>query len=244
MTNAEYSALWTEAVETYGLDNQLTMLMEEAGELVQAVNKYRRSGDLALLIEELADVANMSAQIIHSLGLESAVEAERDSKARRLSYRIAQELGLSRALPEESASSAAVVAEPPPTAGEGDVWQEVAESLQGWGVSEQGLAPARARREHGLREYGTPLQRNNGRDPWVDLGQELLDATAYLAQATSADHPMVVTLYAWALACLGLPPALPPPKGAILHEDGTYNREHHDFFVDVVDSIRKQAART
>lgn len=39
-----------------------------------------------------------------------------------------------------------------------------------------------ARREHGIREYGTPLQPCNGRSALIDLYQELLDATVYVRQ--------------------------------------------------------------
>ena len=39
------------------------------------------------------------------------------------------------------------------------------------------------RRRIGTSRYGTPLQAGNGRDPEVDLLQELLDAAAYSHQA-------------------------------------------------------------
>lgn len=35
------------------------------------------------------------------------------------------------------------------------------------------------RRAHGAREYGTPLQIDNGRDPLQDLYEELLDGVVY-----------------------------------------------------------------
>lgn len=38
------------------------------------------------------------------------------------------------------------------------------------------------RKAHGIREYGTPLQPWNGRDPAVDLYEELLDAVQYARQ--------------------------------------------------------------
>lgn len=39
------------------------------------------------------------------------------------------------------------------------------------------------RDETGAEKYGTRLQPHNGRDPLVDLYQELLDAVVYLRQA-------------------------------------------------------------
>lgn len=38
------------------------------------------------------------------------------------------------------------------------------------------------RREHGIRKYGTALQAGNGRDPRLDLYEELTDALLYLKQ--------------------------------------------------------------
>lgn len=38
------------------------------------------------------------------------------------------------------------------------------------------------RKDMGTAKYGTPLRTNNGRDPLVDLYQELLDAVVYLKQ--------------------------------------------------------------
>lgn len=40
-----------------------------------------------------------------------------------------------------------------------------------------------ARDNEGRRKYGVPLQPHNGRDPLIDLYQELLDAVAYCRQA-------------------------------------------------------------
>lgn len=38
------------------------------------------------------------------------------------------------------------------------------------------------RKEHGIREYGTPLQAHNGRDALVDAFEEAVDLCVYLAQ--------------------------------------------------------------
>lgn len=39
-----------------------------------------------------------------------------------------------------------------------------------------------ARREHGMRKYGRPLESNNGRVALLDLWEELLDGLSYLTQ--------------------------------------------------------------
>ena len=57
--------------------------------------------------------------------------------------------------------------QPGPDSSSGDVWLEVINDMF-------------KRREYGISEYGTPLQRGNGRDGLVDLYQELLDATVYI----------------------------------------------------------------
>lgn len=59
--------------------------------------------------------------------------------------------------------------EPPPTEGEGDMWAEIIEDM-------------RARHQHGLEEYGTPLQRWNGRSAENDAYQEALDLVCYMHQ--------------------------------------------------------------
>lgn len=49
-------------------------------------------------------------------------------------------------------------------------------------IYEKVIEDIRARVAVGVERYGTPLQANNGRDPRVDLYQELLDATMYVRQ--------------------------------------------------------------
>lgn len=44
------------------------------------------------------------------------------------------------------------------------------------------LADMDDRNEEGIRKYNTPLQPFNGRDPLIDLYQELLDAAVYARQ--------------------------------------------------------------
>ena len=45
------------------------------------------------------------------------------------------------------------------------------------------IADIQARRDFGIKKYGTPLQSHNGRDPLVDAYQEALDLCMYLRQA-------------------------------------------------------------
>ena len=51
----------------YGLDSQLNMLQEECAELIQAVSKYRRTGKLENLDEEITDVKILLKQIDYLL---------------------------------------------------------------------------------------------------------------------------------------------------------------------------------
>lgn len=58
-------------------------------------------------------------------------------------------------------------------------------------VADLVIADIRARKAHGLAEYGTPLQPRNGRSALRDLYEELLDGAQYLAQALwEQDHPV------------------------------------------------------
>ena len=76
------------------------------------------------------------------------------------------------------------------------------------------------RRAFGLRKYSTLLRAHNGRDPYCDAVEELLDALAYLAQAREEDRPGASELFHAVLAVTGavtrrLPPeAALPPAGA------------------------------
>ena len=47
-----------------------------------------------------------------------------------------------------------------------------------------------ARREMGRAKYGCELQAGNGRNPWTDCLQELLDAAVYITQATMEGRPI------------------------------------------------------
>ena len=72
--------------------------------------------------------------------------------------------------------------QPPPTPGTGDVWAELIAAARG--TEFERLIPMMAeRRQLGIDRYGTPLQRDNGRNHLVDACQELLDAAVYLYTA-------------------------------------------------------------
>ena len=82
------------ALDTWGTDKQLLMLIEECGELVQAAAKYANGrGDYRLLIEslceEIADVQIMLDQITLAMpdGI-AYVQFARAAKMRRLRQRL------------------------------------------------------------------------------------------------------------------------------------------------------------
>lgn len=81
----------------------------------------------------------------------------------------------------------AATPEPPPIhrPGQGDIQGLVIDDLK-------------ARREEGIRRYGTPLQAHNGRDAMNDLYQEILDAACYLKQVIEERGP-----------CRAEPPKIP-----------------------------------
>ena len=78
---------------------------------------------------------------------------------------------------------ASTTVQPPPAPSTGDVWLEliVAEP-------DEGLRQMYAeRRAFGVAKYGTPLQRDNGRDAVADAVQEALDGMVYAQQAGHAE---------------------------------------------------------
>lgn len=66
--------------------------------------------------------------------------------------------------------------QPAPTPGTGDAWLDLLAALP---VSGRLRDACLARRELGIQRYGTPLQRDNGRDHDADLLEELLDGAVY-----------------------------------------------------------------
>jgi len=97
---------------------------------------------------------------------------------------------LSREAAREAALALAVAAssEPAPEASSGDVWAEVIIHYVTEAEHDETVVEwMRARREFGIAKYGTPLQRDNGRDPVADLRDELLDGCAYALAAGNHD---------------------------------------------------------
>lgn len=76
-----------EIADHYGLISQLDQTTEECAELIQAINKFKRSSSLIgvskLLFEELADVQIMIDQLIYLTNGEKAVSKEREYKIQR-----------------------------------------------------------------------------------------------------------------------------------------------------------------
>jgi ABC-type nitrate/sulfonate/bicarbonate transport system ATPase subunit len=60
--------------------------------------------------------------------------------------------------------------------------QQPSPSGEGKSVTDLVIADLQARREGGVKKYGTELKTNNGRIALIDLYQELLDALLYLRQ--------------------------------------------------------------
>lgn len=71
----------------YGSENQRRKLIEEMGELIQAICK----GKLPNIIEECADVQIMLSQVIYLLGIEKNVEVISAEKIERQLLRIKNE---------------------------------------------------------------------------------------------------------------------------------------------------------
>ena len=79
-----------EAIMEFGVDEQIGMLHEEVGELLSAINKYKRGRVTEReVVTEIADVQIIVEQMAYIFG-ESAVEAERERKLLRLRDRIAK----------------------------------------------------------------------------------------------------------------------------------------------------------
>lgn len=77
-----------DAIDTFGIKNQLDMLQEECAELIVAISHYKRGrpGSSINLSEEIADVHIMMNQIILATPL--SVEFFKEQKLQRLKERI------------------------------------------------------------------------------------------------------------------------------------------------------------
>ena len=90
----EFETLCEGIAKHYGEANQLNQLQEELGELIVAVNKYRRNAEnLTNLVEEIADVEIMLQQIKCLLNLNPEyIEKITANKLLRQEKRISEEI--------------------------------------------------------------------------------------------------------------------------------------------------------
>ena len=90
----EFETLCEGIAKHYGEANQLNQLQEELGELIVAVNKYRRSTDnITNLVEEIADVEIMLRQVKCLLNLNPEyIEKITANKLLRQKKRIGEEI--------------------------------------------------------------------------------------------------------------------------------------------------------
>lgn len=101
--NLEHKSDVLEIITHYGLTAQLDQLIEECAELIQAINKFKRSGGkgqpikadrteaLTNLLEEIADVEVMLDQIKAFMSEESNINNIKNKKVQRQLNRIKEE---------------------------------------------------------------------------------------------------------------------------------------------------------
>ena len=70
MNESEESEIYRRAIEKFGTMKQLEMMIEEASELIQAIQKYKRYGMSENLKEELADVSIMVDQLAFAFNVD------------------------------------------------------------------------------------------------------------------------------------------------------------------------------
>jgi len=84
----ENKKLYQKALNKWGMEFQLLMLMEECSELITATSKVFRYNNLEVidrLAEEIADVEIMIEQIKYAIGLQEACRLHKEKKIYRLS---------------------------------------------------------------------------------------------------------------------------------------------------------------
>ena len=96
MTTEEQQAVLQDAVDTYGMENQMKVLQEECGELIVAASHYQRGRVNAFdnIVEELADVTIMVKQMLYALNAEILFEEYCEKKINRLKNRLAEHKAL------------------------------------------------------------------------------------------------------------------------------------------------------
>jgi len=84
-----------QAVEVFGVQPQIEMMIEEASELIQALQKLKRVGNrdekLDNVYEEIADCKLVLEQMENIFGKEN-IKAKEDYKLERLAFRIKQKV--------------------------------------------------------------------------------------------------------------------------------------------------------
>jgi len=92
----KYHKLFKDAVDKWGVDAQLNMVIEECAELIQAVTKVKRHENektIDNLIEEAADVEIMLSQLNIMYMCGQKVYLKKLEKMKRLRHRIDMDIG-------------------------------------------------------------------------------------------------------------------------------------------------------
>ena len=93
--NDNLKAVLQNAIDTYGKDAQLWMVIEEMSELAKEICKYQRGRDnREQIADEVADVTIMLEQVKMMFGISDAVERRIIAKVARLKRRIFLKAGL------------------------------------------------------------------------------------------------------------------------------------------------------
>lgn len=74
-------------IDHYGVEHQLDVLVEEIGELLQAIGKLKRYNARDNFIEELSDVSIMMLQMFESLDL-----VEREKFIKTMNFKVDRQL--------------------------------------------------------------------------------------------------------------------------------------------------------
>lgn len=92
----ELESVYKRAVDIWGVESQMGMMIEEAAELIQSISKYRRSHNKSdevkkqvyeHICEEVADVENMINQMRYMLD-EKIIDKYKEEKLKRTLQKI------------------------------------------------------------------------------------------------------------------------------------------------------------
>lgn len=73
--------LYEECVKAWGVNSQMNMAVEEASEFIQAISKFNRGDGIAKLLEEIADIELMIAQVKYMISTLPGSTEDRIKKA-------------------------------------------------------------------------------------------------------------------------------------------------------------------